>query len=147
MAMKVNEAMTYGVHMIAANAPIKEAAQLMAQQDVGFLPVHENDRLIGMITDRDIVLRCVAQDKSDCLVRDAMTRDVKYCFDDDDIDDVMQNMGDIQLRRLPVMNRDKRLIGVISIADVALAYSPATVGEALTAVVAPGGQHTGLQPH
>ncbi|MBI3676514.1 MAG: CBS domain-containing protein [Proteobacteria bacterium] len=146
--MKVNEAMTYGVHMIPANASIEETAQLMAQQDVGFLPVHENDRLIGMITDRDIVVRCLAQGKGgEVRVRDVMTKDVKYCFEDDDIGDVVQNMGEIQVRRLPVMSRDKRLIGVISIADAALAYGPSTVGEALTAVVAPGGQHTGMQRH
>jgi CBS domain-containing protein len=116
----------------------------MAEEDIGFLPVEEDDRLIGMITDRDIVTRCVAQGKDgSARVRDAMTRDVKYCFDDESLDDVMENMADQQVRRLPVMDQNKRLVGVLSLADVARLYSPDAVGIAFSGVVSPGGAHSG----
>lgn len=101
----------------------------MAVDDVGFLPVGENDRLVGTITDRDIVVRAVAEGKDgNATVRDVMTKDVKYCFEDEDIEHVAQNMGDIQVRRLPVLNRDKRVVGVVSLADAALKEDPATAG-------------------
>lgn len=142
--MKVADAMNRGAHIVSANDPLKKAAQIMAEEGVGFLPVEDDDRLIGMITDRDIVTRCVAQGKDgSARVRDAMTNDVKYCFEDEDIDDVIENMADIQVRRMPVMNREKRLIGVLSLADVARLYSPDAVGMAFSGVVSPGGQHAG----
>jgi CBS domain-containing protein len=97
-----------------------------------------------MITDRDIVIRCIAQGKdSNARVRDAMTRDVKYCFQQDDLDDVMENMAEIQVRRLPVLSEDKRLVGVISLADAARMHTPDTVGIAFSGVVTPGGYHAG----
>jgi CBS domain-containing protein len=142
--MKVSEAMNRGCHFVSANDTIKRAAQIMAAEGVGFLPVEEDDRLVGMITDRDIVTRCLAQGKDgSSRVRDAMTRDVKYCFEDEDIEDVVENMAEIQVRRLPVMSQEKRLIGVISLADVARTYSPDTVGIAFSGVVSPGGRHAG----
>jgi CBS domain-containing protein len=142
--MKVGEAMNRGAHIVNANDTLKKAAEIMAEEDVGFLPVEEDDRLIGMITDRDIVTRCVAQGKDgDARVRDAMTRDVKYCYDYDDLEAVMENMAEIQVRRLPVMSEEKRLIGILSLADVARCYSPDTVGIAFSGVVAPGGEHAG----
>src|SRR5690606_20837568 len=98
--------------------------------------------LVGMITDRDIVVRVVANGMDgDARVRDAMTREVKYCYEDEEMDHVVSNMGDIQVRRLPVVDRDKRLVGVISLADAALAHDPEGVGSAMTGVVDPGGQH------
>jgi CBS domain-containing protein len=97
-----------------------------------------------MITDRDIVIRCIAQGKNgDARVRDAMTNDVKYCFEQDDIDDVMENMAEIQVRRMPVLSEDKRLVGVVSLADAARMHSPDLVGVALSGVVMPGGYHAG----
>ncbi|MBV9419672.1 MAG: CBS domain-containing protein [Alphaproteobacteria bacterium] len=142
--MQVREAMSPGVRIINANETLKKAAEVMAQEDVGFLPVEDGDRLIGMITDRDIVTRCIAQGKDGTsLVRDAMTADVKYCFEDEDLDDVMQNMAEIQVRRMPVLSRDKRLVGVVSLADAARMYTPETVGIALSGVVMPGGEHAG----
>lgn len=114
----------------------------MAVDDVGFLPVGENDRLVGTITNRDIVVRAVAEGKDgNATVRDVMTKDVKYCFEDEDIEHVAQNMGDIQVRRLPVLNRDKRVVGVVSLADAALKEDPATAGIAMSGVVVPGGAH------
>lgn len=140
--MKVAELMTPKVHLASPEEPLRKVARRMAAAGVGFLPVGENDRLVGTITDRDIVVRAVAEGKDgNATVADAMTRDVRYCFDDEEIEDVVQNMGNIQVRRLPVVDRDKRLVGVISLADAVLKDDPATVGVALTGVVEPGGTH------
>lgn len=140
--MKVAEIMTPNVHLASPGESLQKIAKRMAVDDVGFLPVGENDRLVGSITDRDIVVRAVAEGKDgSATVRDVMTKDVKYCFEDEDIEHVVQNMGDIQVRRLPVLNRDKRLVGVVSLADAALKEDPATVGIAMSGVVVPGGAH------
>ncbi|EHK58224.1 CBS domain-containing protein [Mesorhizobium alhagi CCNWXJ12-2] len=134
--------MTPKVHLASPGESLRKVAKRMAADGVGFLPVGENDRLVGTITDRDIVVRAVAEGKDgNATVADAMTRDVRYCFDDEEIEDVVQNMGNIQVRRLPVVDRDKRLVGVISLADAVLKDDPATVGVALTGVVEPGGTH------
>jgi CBS domain-containing protein len=140
--MKVAELMSPKVHLASPGESLRKVAKRMAADGVGFLPVGENDRLVGTITDRDIVVRAVAEGKDgNATVADAMTRDVRYCFDDEEIEDVVQNMGNIQVRRLPVVDRDKRLVGVISLADAVLKDDPATVGVALTGVVEPGGTH------
>ena len=100
--MKVSEAMTRDVRVANPAETIRQAAQTMAQLDAGVLPVGENDRLVGMITDRDIAVRAVAAGKApDTPIRDIMSSDVCYCFDDQDINDVAINMADIQVRRLP----------------------------------------------
>jgi CBS domain-containing protein len=118
--MKVSEAMTREVRVASPTESIRQAAQTMAQLDAGVLPVGENDRLVGMITDRDIAVRAVAAGKSpDTPIRDIMSSDVCYCFDDQDIDDVAVNMADIQVRRLPVVDRNKRLVGILSLGDIA----------------------------
>jgi len=142
--MKVSEAMTRDVQIASPDERIQDIARRMADNDIGFMPVGDHDRLVGMITDRDIVVRCVAagKDGDDARVRDAMTQDVKYCYEDEDMDHVVSNMGDIQVRRLPVVDRDKRLVGVVSLADAALAHDPEGVGIAMTGVVGPGGQHS-----
>ena len=143
--MRVAEAMTRGAHLIKANDTIKQAAKIMAEEDVGFLPVEENDRLVGIITDRDIVVRCLARGSGGkAHVRDAMTKDVKYCFEDEDMEHVITNMGDIQVRRLPVMNRDKRLVGVLTLGDAVLNFSPEFAGNALSGICSPGGPNAGV---
>lgn len=140
--MKVSEIMTREVHMTPPDAPIVEAARQMAQHHVGFLPVATRERLVGAITDRDIVVRCVAKGTMDgATVRDVMTSEVMYCFEDDDIEKVAQNMGNIQVRRLPVVNREKRLVGVVSFADVAVDHGGETVAVALSGIARPGGLH------
>mgnify|MGYP000880151808 FL=1 len=140
--MRVNEVMTQDVKTISPQTTLREAAHFLSELDAGILPVEENDRLIGMITDRDIVVRAVANGRGpDTPVREAMSRDVKYCFDDDDIEDVAKNMAEIQVRRLPVVNRDKRLVGIISLADIANAGKHGATGKALEGVTRPGGQH------
>ena len=140
--MKVSEAMTRDVTVASPKQSICEAAKLMAQCDAGALPVGENDRLVGVITDRDIAIRAVARNLSpDTPVREVMSEEVLYCFEDEDIDHVAENMGEQQIRRLPVVNRDKRLVGIVSLGDLARKTKPKTTGEAVAAISRPGGAH------
>jgi len=137
--MQVSQVMTRGVCLAKPDETIQDAARRMMESDTGSLPVGEDDRLIGMVTDRDIALRAVAQGKGpDTPVRDVMTQQVMYCFEDQDVRDIAQNMGDQQVRRLPVVNRDKRLVGIVSLADLAL-YQTAAATEAIEGVSQPGG--------
>ena len=107
--MKVSKCMTRDVELVSPTQTIRDAAQMMAELDAGALPVQQDDRLVGMITDRDIAVRAVAQGKSpETPVRDVMSPELLYCFDDQEIEDVARNMGDVKVRRLPVVNRDKR---------------------------------------
>jgi CBS domain-containing protein len=141
--MKVSEAMTTDVRIASPSQTIQEAARLMAEIDAGVLPVGDNDRLVGMITDRDIAVRAVAGGlPANTPVSEIMSREVKYCFADDDVDEVAQNMGDIQVRRLPVLNKDKRLVGILSVGDIAMAEGPEPAGEAICGISEPGGQHS-----
>jgi CBS domain-containing protein len=119
--MLVKECMTKNVRVISPNKTICDAAQEMRDGDFGSLPVGENDRLIGVITDRDIAVRAVAEGKSpnDTEIREVMSEGVLYCFEDQSITEVTRNMGDKQVRRLPVLNREKRLVGILSLGDVA----------------------------
>ncbi len=141
--MKVKQAMTSEVRVASPDQTIREAAQLMAELDAGALPVAENDRLVGMITDRDIAVRAVAEGlPADTPVSEIMSREVLYCFEDQALDDVARNMGQVQVRRLPVVNRDKRLVGIVSFADLARTEQPTTVGRAVSHVSEPGGKHS-----
>ena len=134
--------MTRDVTLLNPDQTICVAASLMAEIDAGALPVGENDRLVGMITDRDIVIRAVAQGKSaDTKVADVMSKEVLYCFDTDEIDDVARNMGKARVRRLPVVNRDKRLVGIVSLGDVARNDDATNIGQTVTRVSTPGGKH------
>jgi len=135
--------MTSEVRVASPEQTIREAAQLMAELDAGALPVAENDRLVGMITDRDIAVRAVAEGlPADTPVSEIMSREVLYCFEDQALDDVARNMGQVQVRRLPVVNRDKRLVGIVSFADLARTEQPTTVGRAVSHVSEPGGKHS-----
>ncbi len=141
--MQVQEAMTRDVRVANPNETIEQAARLMADLDAGVIPVGENNRLVGMITDRDIAVRAVAQGKGPkTKVREVMTDDVKYCFYDQEIDEVTPNMGEIQVRRLPVLNRDKQLVGILSLGDIAVRSGDGAAGEALTGISRPGGAHS-----
>ncbi len=141
--MKVSKVMTRDVRLIEPAQTIQEAAQMMAELDTGIMPVREGDRLVGMITDRDITVRAVAQGRgSDTPVRDVMTEEVKYCFEDDDTNEVARNMADLQVRRLPVLDQDKRLVGIISLADMAVTEGASQAGEAVAGISQPGGQHS-----
>jgi CBS domain-containing protein len=133
--MRVSEAMTRDVRLARPDQSIAEAAKLMAELDAGVLPVANEERLVGMITDRDIAIRAVAQGRApDTPVQDVMTRDVKYCYEDEDVDAVVRNMSDIQIRRLPVMSRDKRLVGIIALGDIATTGMARKAGKALEGV-------------
>jgi CBS domain-containing protein len=141
--MKIRDAMSDDVRIVNPSQTIRDAAALMARIDAGSLPVGENDRLVGMITDRDIAVRAVAQGKGpNTPVREVMSEDVKYCFEEDDVDLVAQNMADLKVRRLPVLNKDKRLIGIVSLGDLALTDGPSNAGEALCGISEPGGAHS-----
>ena len=141
--MKVRDAMSGDVRLTDPDRSIREAAQMMAEQDIGALPVGENDRLVGMVTDRDIAVRAVAQGLGpETKIRDVMSQEVLYCFDDEDLDDAAHNMGDIKVRRLPVLNRDKRLVGIISISDLAGREDARQLGRTIADISAPGGAHS-----
>ena len=141
--MKVKQAMTSEVRVASPEQTIREAAQLMAELDAGALPVAENDRLVGMITDRDIAVRAVAEGlPADTPISEIMSHEVLYCFEDQQLDDVARNMGQVQVRRLPVVNREKRLVGIVSFADLARSEQPTTVGRAVSHVSEPGGKHS-----
>ena len=141
--MKVREAMTGNVCLVDPNRSICEAAQMMADQDIGALPVGENDRLVGMVTDRDIAVRAVAQRLGpDTKIRDVMSQEVLYCYDDEELEDALHNMGNSKVRRLPVLNRDKRLVGIISISDLAQREDARHMGQAIADISIPGGAHS-----
>jgi CBS domain-containing protein len=140
--MRVSEAMTREVRIATPGQSIREVAKIMAEIDAGSMPVGENDRLIGMITDRDIAIRAVAQGKGpDTPVREVMSSEqVLYCYEDEELDHVATNMGSERVRRLPVVNRDKRLVGIVSLGDLAQSEKKAAT-KAVSGVTKPGGQH------
>ena len=124
--MKVREIMTSNVECIAPTISVTDAAKKMKALDVGFLPICDSDRLIGTLTDRDIVIRTVAEGRDQkTSVKDAMTSEVFYCFDDEDVETCAQYMKDKEVRRILVLNRNKRLVGVVSIGDVSKAHETA----------------------
>ena len=138
--MKIRDVMTRTAQLTSPDDTLRHAAQMMKECDCGVLPVAEGDRLVGMITDRDIAVRGIADGKSpDAKVRDAMTDEVMYCFDDDGIQQVCQNMAEIQVRRLPVVNRNKQLVGIVSLSD--LAKKEANAAKALRGIARPSEQH------
>jgi CBS domain-containing protein len=140
--MKVATAMSHKVQTVSPDQTLREAAAIMRQVDIGFLPVGENDKLVGTITDRDIAIRGIGAGKGpEAKVREAMTQEVKYCFDDEEIEHVAQNMADLQVRRLPVMSRDERLVGIISLGNLAIEGPPAHTAKVLHGVSQPGGRH------
>jgi CBS domain-containing protein len=141
--MRVSEAMTREVRIATPGQSIRDVAKIMAEIDAGAMPVGENDRLIGMITDRDIAIRAVAQGKGpDTPVREVMSSEqVLYCYEDEELDHVAKNMGSERVRRLPVVNRDKRLVGIVSLGDLAQSEKKAAT-KAVSGVTKPGGQHS-----
>jgi len=121
--MRVKEVMTRGVECTRPDASLQEAAAKMKSLDVGLLPVcGDNDRLVGMITDRDITVRSAAEGESPTVIRvaDVMTPEVLYCFEDATVEDAALLMEQKQVRRLVVLNRDKRLVGIVSLGDLAV---------------------------
>jgi CBS domain-containing protein len=141
--MIVQHVMSRDVRTVAPESTIREAARIMAEADVGALPVAAGDRLAGMVTDRDIAVRAVAVGKGpDTTVGEVMTHDVLYCHEDEDVSHISENMADMQVRRLPVVDVDKRLVGIVSLADIALGADTEEAGEALEGITRPGGERS-----
>jgi len=143
--MQVNEIMSRQVQVARPTDTLQQAARMMAELDAGVLPVGENDRLIGIITDRDIAIRGDGEgrDPTRTAVREVMSNDqVKYCFEDEDAEDVARNMAELQVRRLPVVNRAKRLVGIVSIGDLSTRGEKDAASEALKGVSQPSDQHS-----
>jgi CBS domain-containing protein len=143
--MNIETCMSKDVRIASPAQSIRDAARMMKAIDAGFLPVGENNRLVGTVTDRDIAVRGVAEGKGpDTPVRDVMTGEVLYCFEDEDLDAVATKMGNLQVRRLPVLNREKRLVGIISLGDISQADDDdgaRCCAAALSGISTPGGQH------
>src|SRR5438876_8152417 len=119
--MKVKEAMHKGVEWVGPDTPVAELAKLMRKHDIGAIPIGENDQLIGMVTDRDIVCKGLAKesfDASHATARDVMTAGIHCCREDDDLAKAVRHMEKLKLRRLPVINKSKRMVGIISLGDV-----------------------------
>lgn len=119
--MLVKEVMTREVECVSPDDTLQHAAQMMKSLDIGPVPVCDNDRLAGMLTDRDIVLRCIAEggDARTAKVREAMSEGVTYCFEDDDISEASRLMQEKQIHRVVVLDRDKHLAGIVSLGDLA----------------------------
>jgi CBS domain-containing protein len=140
--MKVSEVMTRDVQTVRPDQPVQQAASFMLSADAGSIPVTDGDRLIGMITDRDIAVRGVAKGHGpDTPVRELMTGDVICVRDEDDVDDVASKMSEAQVRRLPVIDENQRLCGIVSLGDLSRDADENCASEALDGVSQPGGKH------
>jgi CBS domain-containing protein len=139
--MKISDVMTREVRTVRPDQPVSEAASFMLNEDAGSMPVTEGDRLVGMITDRDIAVRGVAKGHGpDTPVRELMTSGVICAREDDDVSDIARKMSEEQIRRLPVTDEQGRLCGIVSLGDLAR-ETEKDAGKALEGVSAPGGQH------
>jgi CBS domain-containing protein len=128
--------MSRDVEIASPEDSIQKVARRMAEMDTGCLPVGEKDQLVGMVTDRDLAVRAVAagKDPKSTKVREVMTETIKYCFEDEDLDHVAENMAEEQIRRLPVMSREKRLVGIVALGDIATEHHSGKAGEALRGI-------------
>jgi CBS domain-containing protein len=142
-AERVADVMSRDVKLVSPDENVRHVAQMMREADTGVLPVAEGDRLVGMLTDRDVAVRLVAEgrDPGQTKVRDVMTSDVRYVFEDEDLEHVAENMAEQRVRRLPVMNRQKRVVGVVSLGDIARRQQP-LAGKALIGISRERGPHT-----
>ena len=130
--MKVKDAMHKGVDWVSPDTPVTELAKLMRDRDVGAIPIGENDRLVGMVTDRDIVCKGLTQDNfdaRDATARDVMTTEIHCCREDDDLAKAVRHMEELKVRRLPVIGKNKRMIGILSLGDVSHSASTDLLSE------------------
>lgn len=136
--MKVKDAMHKGAEWVEPTMSLVDIAARMRDQDIGCIPVGENDRLVGMVTDRDIVLKAVAKgaELSKLTARDVMTEGIVYCRDNEELDDALRIMEDKMIRRLPVIDDNKRMVGILSLGDISHAASHEMTGELAAAVSA-----------
>lgn len=128
---QIKDVMNPNFKWMAPDSPVAQVAQQMRDMDCGFMPLAENDKIIGMVTDRDITVRAIAEgkDPANTPAREIMTAKTYYCYDDQDVEEVCNNLGEIQVRRLPVVNRDKRLVGIVSMGDLAQSASRPNIGQ------------------
>jgi len=135
---RVSDVMTRGVRTLAPNDSVRGAAQAMYELDVGMVPICDGEHLVGVVTDRDIVLRCVAQDQPTTTeVSAIMSGDVCWCFEDDSVDEITEQMSEVQIRRMPVIDRGRRLVGVVSLGDVAVKAAEANTADTLATISEP----------
>jgi CBS domain-containing protein len=140
--MKISEVMTTDVETIGADQTAREAASFMLRADAGSIPVCEGDRVVGMITDRDIAVRGVAEGRGpDTPVSELMSDGIICAREDEDVDTVARRMSEEQIRRLPVLDADDKLCGIVSLGDLAREARGEAAEQALEGVSAPGGQH------
>jgi CBS domain-containing protein len=141
--MKISEIMTSTVEIVTADQPIQEAARMMMDADTGALPVGDGDQLVGMLTDRDIAVRAIAEGRGpETPVREIMSERPIFAWDDQDVDEVATQMSDAQVRRMPVLSRDgEKLVGIVSIGDFVQSNEGVAAGVALSGVSEPGGAH------
>jgi CBS domain-containing protein len=133
---QINQIMSRDVRVVAPSATVQQAAEQMRKLDVGAMPICDGQKLIGMITDRDIAVRTVAdgKDPKTTKVSDVMSSEIVWCFDDDDVQDVARVMGERQIRRIPVVDHDKKLVGIVALADLAEHGDEETKAETLEGV-------------
>jgi CBS domain-containing protein len=137
--MKVKDAMHKGVDWVSPDTPVPELAKLMRDHDIGAIPIGENDRLIGMVTDRDIVCKGLSRDNFDAgraTARDVMSEDIHCCREDEDFAKAVQHMEELKIRRLPVINKNKRMIGMLSLGDVGHSAQVELLSECIKSVSA-----------
>lgn len=136
--MKVKQAMHEGCTWCSPDTPLSEVAKILRDEDIGAVPIGENDKLIGMVTDRDIVCRgaTLGSEISSLTARDVMTEGIAWCWEDDDLNTAVQKMEEQQLRRLPVMNAEKRMVGILSLGDISHSLGRKQIGEFASAVSA-----------
>ena len=137
--MQVSQILTRDVETVRPDTTVKEAAQRMRSMDVGSLPVCDGRRLLGMVTDRDITIRITAEgrDPASTPVQEAMTPDIQYVFEDQDVSDAARIMREQQIRRLPVLDREKHLVGIVSLGDIATTGQDQLSGDALESISQP----------
>ena len=140
---KVADVMTKDVKLASPEDTVQQAARVMSEQDTGVLPVGENDRLVGMVTDRDLAVRALAagKDPAKTKLREVMSGEPRYVFEDEPVEKAAATMAEQQVQRVPVLNRDKRLVGILSVGDVAREAGGGTAGQALAGISQPGGKH------
>jgi CBS domain-containing protein len=137
--MKVKDAMHRGADWVGPDTPITEVAKLMREHDIGAIPIGENDRLIGMVTDRDIVCKGLAKEGFDpgrATARDVMTPGIHCCSEDDDLAKAVRHMEQLQVRRLPVINKNKRMVGILALGDISHSAPAELVSECMRSVAA-----------
>jgi CBS domain-containing protein len=138
----VRDVMTEQVTIVRPDAPLQDVARIMRDEDIGSVPVADNDTLVGMVTDRDIVVRGVANGGVESTTaRDVMSPQIRYCLEDQSVDEALRDMGDLQLRRLPVVDRNMHVVGIVSLGDLSRGAQPAEAGESLKDISQPAERH------